>query len=1001
MEQLKPLKAHQHQTAMPLASNPLTDVLANFDGVKAPATGMNQFNVLSDRDGRVVMIKGVAMDMPEGTPEENIRFYLNKIKNYLKIKDVNQELIIKSIEKDELGEYHAKLQQTHIGLDVFGGEILMHTEKGKWAVLNGFWYPTPSFTQIFTQYPPSEIEALAKENLRTQGITVKELTAAELKLTLMTEPQFVVYHKDQNPNNPQLAWHATIYANAMDRYEYFVDAQTGAVIDSYKNTCNFHQHIDGAHNHGSIDEVLPTIPSFLPPLDGPATANAVDGLGATASINTYKVGTTFYMIDATRPMFKLASSKLPDEPTGAIWTLDAFNTSPEGSSFNYDHVKSTTNSWSDPKAVSAHTNGAKAYEYFRTTHGRNSIDGVGGTVVSIVNVSEKNGAGMDNAFWNGEAMFYGSGDKAFKPLSRALDVAGHEISHGVVQATANLEYKGESGALNESFADIFGAMIDRDDWKMGEDVAKTAYFPTGCLRDLSNPNNGGSSLNDAGWQPKNVSEQYKGTQDNGGVHINSGITNFAYYKIATAVTKDKAEKIFYRTLTKYLTKSSKFIDCRAAAAQSASDLFGPNSAEVQAVNNGFGAVGIGAGGSTSGGNYQNDVQTNPGSDYISWADLNQTKIGLSSATGTDLANPFSSVPPRSKISATDDGTFLIFVGKDKKIHSIDINWKKSPPSYVEDIVSDDPIWRNAVISKDGNRVAATTDDIDNHIYVYDYNLGKWGDFTLFNPSYSTSKTSDVQYADALEFDFSGEYVTYDAFNKLKGAGNGYEYWDIGILNVYDKAKKVFATGEIENLFSDLPKNVSVGNPSFAKNSPYIIALDYIDDNTNKVYVASINLETGDVGFVYDNGTKISAPNFSRKDDKMLFQGGDFFGDYIATVDLAASKIAAKSPNGFKVVKSNVMFPVWFSTGKRSLSGTNDVASDSGIDVYPNPTEGLLNIKFKDLNSTTMNIEVYDILGQRVAKQVLENTNTTLDLGQLTSGTYFIKTPQGVEKVVKF
>jgi hypothetical protein len=344
---------------------------------------------------------------------------------------------------------------------------------------------------------------------------------------------------------------------------------------------------------------------------------------------------------------------------------------------------------------------------------------------------------------------------------------------------------------------------------------------------------------------------------------------------------------------------------------------------------------------------------------------------------------------------------MIFVGKDKKIHSIDIDWKKSPPTYTQDVLSDEPIWRNAVISKDGNRVAAVTDDVDNHLFVYDYSLGKWNDFTLFNPSYSTSKTNDVQYADALEFDFSGEYVTYDAFNKLSGAGAGYEYWDIGILNVFDKKAGKFTTGEIENLFSDLPKNVSVGNPTFAKNSPYIIGLDYIDDNTGKTYVTSINLETGDVGFLYDNGSNISSPSFSRKDDKILFQGGDSFGDYIATIDLAANKIAPKNPNGFKIIKEDVKFPVWFSTGSRSLSSTSDATLTSGISVFPNPTEGLLTIEQNDASATPITIQVLDVLGRIVLTQLLDSKTTNLDLKALESGTYFIKTPSGVEKIVKF
>src|SRR5215203_7409311 len=98
---------------------------------------------------------------------------------------------------------------------------------------------------------------------------------------------------------------------------------------------------------------------------------------------------------------------------------------------------------------------------------------------------------MDNAFWNGSAMFYGNGNSSFRQLERGLDVAGHEMSHGVIQNTANLEYIGQSGALNESYADVFGAMIDRNDWQIGEDVVLPAVFPSGALRDLSNPNNGG------------------------------------------------------------------------------------------------------------------------------------------------------------------------------------------------------------------------------------------------------------------------------------------------------------------------------------------------------------------------------------------------------------------------------------------------------------------------------------------------------------------------------
>ena len=120
------------------------------------------------------------------------------------------------------------------------------------------------------------------------------------------------------------------------------------------------------------------------------------------------------------------------------------------------------------------------------------------------------------------------------------------MSHGVIEKSANLRYEGESGALSESFADIFGVMMDRDDWTIGEQVVNTDVFPSGNLRSMEDPKQGGAQ-----GQPRHVSEQYLGSDDNGGVHINSGICNYAFFLFATAVGKDVAEKVYYRALTNY------------------------------------------------------------------------------------------------------------------------------------------------------------------------------------------------------------------------------------------------------------------------------------------------------------------------------------------------------------------------------------------------------------------------------------------------------------------
>ncbi|MCB0618067.1 MAG: M4 family metallopeptidase, partial [Saprospiraceae bacterium] len=354
---------------------------------------------------------------------------------------------------------------------------------------------------------------------------------------------------------------------------------------------------------------------------------------------------------------------------------------------------------------------------------------------------------MDNAFWNGFAMFYGNGNVAFQPLARGKDVAGHEMSHGVIQSTANLEYFGESGALNESFADIFGAMIDRDDWRIGEDVVKLSAFPSGALRDLSNPNQGGNGINDPGWQPDHVNEQYTGSLDNGGVHINSGIPNHAYYLVAQSIGKDEAEQIFYKALDEYLVKSSQFIDCRLAAVQAATDLHGTNSSQVNAVKSAFDAVGIVDG---QGGNYQEDFGTNPGDEYLVTTDPNQSALYLYEGGGSPVVEPLSQLDPVNRPSVTDDGSAMVFVAADKTIRVIFFDWAGG--TYTEDVLQSDPIWYNVAVSRDGLRLAALTDDPEPLVWVFDYGLGEWRSFELYNPTYTQGvETGDALYADVLEW----------------------------------------------------------------------------------------------------------------------------------------------------------------------------------------------------------------------------------------------------------
>ncbi len=259
----------------------------------------------------------------------------------------------------------------------------------------------------------------------------------------------------------------------------------------------------------------------------------------------------------------------------------------------------------DAIAQAAHDNAGKVYDYFFNTFKRDGIDGRGSPMVSTVHYGS-DPEDAENAAWIGERqqMIYGDGGRIFKPLPYGLDVVGHEFTHGVTDATANLIYQGQSGALNESYSDVFAAFIDRANWTIGEEVVKSPPFPVKVLRSLEDPGLGGrydvrDPLSGIG-QPAHMREYARlpnsRKSDNGGVHINSGIPNRAAFLIAQALGREKTEQIYYRTLTQYLTPDSNFGDAARATIRAAQELYGAN--EANAVRNAFTQVGIDVTGST-------------------------------------------------------------------------------------------------------------------------------------------------------------------------------------------------------------------------------------------------------------------------------------------------------------------------------------------------------------------------------------------------------------------
>ncbi|WP_327170536.1 M4 family metallopeptidase [Streptomyces sp. NBC_01336] len=240
-------------------------------------------------------------------------------------------------------------------------------------------------------------------------------------------------------------------------------------------------------------------------------------------------------------------------------------------------------------AVDAHWAAGKVYDYYKSHFDRKGLDGKEGYIYSLVGVVQ-NGQPYNNAFWDGQKMVYGQGGGDFRTFSADTDVVGHEMTHGVVEHTANLVYAGQSGAMNEALADYFGnaidleannvSMDDPDAGLLGEDLC-TTLSPRDCaLRDL---NDGKTTSKDF------IGVTYRG--DNGGVHLNSTIFSGALWDMRQDLGGELADQIVYRALSAYMTPLDGFTEGRAAVIAAAQEL-GVTKAQLNTVKRSFDAHGI-------------------------------------------------------------------------------------------------------------------------------------------------------------------------------------------------------------------------------------------------------------------------------------------------------------------------------------------------------------------------------------------------------------------------
>ena len=488
--------------------------------------------------------------------------------------------------RDELAHTHVRVQQTVRGVPVWGAQSAVHLDPdGAVYAWGGDVHPEAAALRSTTP-SLSAAAAIARAEGALEPGTVFRTSNAPDGLSAdapdwTPDARLVIYPAD---GIYALAYHVRLFVEAPQpaNWEVFVDARSGLILHRFNSLHTFDPALDRAEARARATSPLLNPEALVATIsrDGATTGTGASLFGGSYTLPTYLYQGAYYLYDTTRgPQY--------------IRTMTGSNTT----SLPGSYVTDSNNSFPASAAVDAHYGAVTTFDYFKTTHGRSSYNGNNAAITSTVN----HRSGYNNAFWNGQQMVYGDGDgTTFIPLV-SLDIAAHELTHAVTGTSAGLIYQNESGALNEAVSDIMAVMVDRDDYLIGEQ-SYTPGTSGDALRYLDDPPRGD--------QPDHYADRYTGSQDNGGVHINSGIANKqAYLLIAggtfrgqavQAIGRAKTERIWYRALVNYFTQSTNFAGAREGTIQAAADLYGAGSAEVASVTNAWAAVGVGSG-STGGG----------------------------------------------------------------------------------------------------------------------------------------------------------------------------------------------------------------------------------------------------------------------------------------------------------------------------------------------------------------------------------------------------------------
>jgi bacillolysin len=509
--------------------------------------------------------RAARVEAPSG---ERLREWSGRVDRLL----ASGELAVRLTRDDTMmpGRRHERLAQLHRGVPVFGGELTRQSDATGTLTVFGTLYEGID-VEVAPRLSPADAEArLAARGGRPFGSR--------------GGPELVVLPLEEG--GYRLAYRVrAFFEESLDVRQSFLDAATGELLREYSD------------------------------LRKQAAGIGTGVLGDQKKISVAPGGSGFTTNDRLRPP-ALSTYDFRFDVNRLILFLNA-----DGSPANFtssDLGTDADNVWTDGALVDAHVYSGYVYDYFYKRFGRHGLDNNNIAIHSITHAMRREDwrqwslgtilAYFANAIYFGEGvMYYGDGlpptvtlyGQRVNYMAGALDIVAHELSHGVTEYTSSLIYQDEPGALDEAFCDIMATGAEfyfqpgKADYLAGEDV-----FTPGGLRSLQDPM--------AFGDPDHYSIRYRGSGDNGGVHINSGIVNHAFYLAieggrhrlgATvqgvgAANREQIERVFYRGFTAFLSPSADFSQARAATIQAARELYNPGSAAETAVIQAWNAVGV-------------------------------------------------------------------------------------------------------------------------------------------------------------------------------------------------------------------------------------------------------------------------------------------------------------------------------------------------------------------------------------------------------------------------